>query len=312
VTVPAILNRTSYAGNGVTVAFAFPYFLIQKADMRVYGYNNTTRAITLYALTADYLINTVAAANGTFPSGVTVTMNIAPAAGITLILVRVPDFLQSTHWVDADPDPSAVKELAFDKADLESIRLLDLLNRSVKLLDGDATTFDPTLPTNIAASPLASLIVNALGTGWDLALPASAGLSPYTPPGNGFANDVTVQLAMDALNPRIHGSRAAPVSIAGIGFTGGNAADVGVIEQIWYVKGSGGVPIDLSAVNPPISAGTRVGQSIEIHGCDDVATVTLANNAGFVANGSRLFKNGTVGAWRWDGALWCEKFFNNL
>jgi hypothetical protein len=306
-TVPATTNRVSYAGNGVTTAFAFPHFLIQKSDMLVYGYNTATRAITLYTLVTDYVINTVAAANGTFPSGVTVTMNVAPAAGITLILVRAPDFLQAVHWVDADPDPSAVKELAFDKLTLEVQRLKDLLSRSAKLLDGDATTFDPTLPTNLAANPLAGLIVNLAGTGWDVAVPNAASMNPYTPPSGGFATGITVQTALDALNSRIHGSRAAPILITGAGFT----ADTGVLEQIWYVKGSGG-PVDLSAVNPPMSAGTLVGQCAELHGCDDTNTVTVANNAGFAINGTRVLRNGTVLGIRWDGALWCERFFNNL
>lgn len=167
-TVPATTNRVPYAGNGVTLAFSFPYFLIQKPDMLVYSYVTATGIVTLKALTTDYTISGTAAADGTYPSGVTVNMIVAPATGTTLVLVRAPDFLQGVHWVDADPDPSAVKELAFDKLTIEVQRLKDQMARAFQLYDGFSGTFNPVLEQGLIVANYI-LVVNAAGTGFTLA-----------------------------------------------------------------------------------------------------------------------------------------------
>jgi hypothetical protein len=173
VTVPATTNRIAYAGNGVTLAFAFPYFLIQKADMKVYSYNTSTGVITgPYTHITDYTISGTAAADGTYPSGVTVNMIVAPATGTKLVLVRDPDFLQSVHWVDADPDPSAVKELAFDKLTLEVQRLKDQMARTFQLPDGFAGTFSPVLDDDLIVANYI-LVIDATGAGFKLSSPSA-------------------------------------------------------------------------------------------------------------------------------------------
>lgn len=167
-TVPATTNRVPYSGNGVTVAFSFPHFLIQKADMLVYSYDTATGLVTLYTHITHYTIAGTAAADGTYPSGVIVTMLVAPATGIKLVLVRAPDFLQAVHWVDADPDPSAVKELAFDKLTLEVQRLKDQMARTFQLPDGFAGTFDPILEEGLIVADYI-FVVNAAGDGVTIA-----------------------------------------------------------------------------------------------------------------------------------------------
>ncbi len=169
-TVASTTNRIAYAGNGATLAFSFPYFFTKKADLLVLG-TDASGVITTYALTTHYTIAAATAANGTYPSGSTVTFLIAPATGTTITLIRVPDFLQATHWVDADADPAAVKELAFDKLTLEVQRLKEQMARAVVLPDGFTATFDPTLPPVL--SPGDSLFVNSAGTAWQSGTPTA-------------------------------------------------------------------------------------------------------------------------------------------
>ncbi len=169
-TVASTTNRIAYAGNGATLAFSFPYFFTKKADLLVLG-TDTSGVITTYALTTHYTIPASTLGNGTYPSGSTVTFLVAPATGTTVTIIRIPDFLQATHWVDADADPAAVKELAFDKLTLEVQRLKEQMARAVVLPDGFTSTFDPTLPPVL--SPGDELFVNSAGTAWQSGSPST-------------------------------------------------------------------------------------------------------------------------------------------
>ena len=69
-TISSTTNRVSYAGNGVTTAFAFGYKFLVNADLKVY------QAGTLKTITTHY---TVAGAGD--DAGGTVTFLAAPANG---------------------------------------------------------------------------------------------------------------------------------------------------------------------------------------------------------------------------------------
>lgn len=277
-TVAATTNRVPYSGDGVSTVFSFPYFLIQKADLLVLGFNTANGQITTYALTTDYTIAGTAAANGTYPSGVNVTMLVPPATGTTLVLVRIPDFLQSTHWVDADPDPSAVKELAYDKLTLEVQRLKDQMARAVLLPDGYAGSFSPALPSVIPAN------------------------SPIVTSADGLS------LTFGIVSVVAFGSAASPVSLAGpIAIE----AESGVVLQTWYIFG-GASSVDLSALTPQIAAGTVVGQRILLVGCDNTNTVKISNGNGLILNGFYVMANGSQIELSWDGTNWREISRNEL
>lgn len=282
-TVPATTNRVPYAGNGVTLAFAFPYFLIQKPDMMVLKYVAATGVVTLCVLTTDYTISGTAADNGTYPSGVTVNMLVAPPTGTTLVLVRVPDFLQSVHWVDADPDPSAVKELAFDKLTLEVQRLKDQMARTIRLPDGYAGTWNTELPALVPGG--SAIVVSADGL--------------TTQFGSAVASTGTI--AVPAL----------------INQTDGIDPIAGCALQTWIIKGDGasvgaGGPADLSALNPQIAPGTVVGQRILLVGTDNTATVKIANGNSLILNGFYIMQNGSLIELSWDGTNWREISRNEI
>lgn len=170
-TVSSTTNRATFAGNGTSTAFAFPYYFLLATDL-VVTLTDSSGNITPQTLNSDYTISGTQASNGTYPSGGTVTFGSAPASGLTIGIVRVPADTQLTDWVDGN-DPAIVKETAFDKLTLLTQRLFDLVGRSINLPDGFVATFNTKLPTVMTANQ--ALVVNSSGNGFTLApLPATA------------------------------------------------------------------------------------------------------------------------------------------
>lgn len=155
--------RVTYAGDGSSTTFAYSHYFLAQASLLVLGIDSSG-TVTTYVLSSDYTVSGTAAANGTYPNGGSVVFADAPLTGITISIINTTDLLQSSTWVDNDPDPATVKETAFDKLTLEVQRLNDLVSRSVRLVDGFAATFDPTLP--VLLPPGEVLTVNSTGTGW--------------------------------------------------------------------------------------------------------------------------------------------------
>jgi hypothetical protein len=136
-TVSSTENRKEYNGNGVTVAFSFPYRFLADEDLTVYVDGD------LMTLTTDYTI--VGAGED---AGGTVTMLVAPVTGTNnVVIVRDPEATQELDLVENDPLPAEDVETAFDKLTMLHQRLGDLLERAVVLSDADpsATLVIPNL-----------------------------------------------------------------------------------------------------------------------------------------------------------------------
>lgn len=153
-------SRISYAGNGVTTVFSFPYVFLANGDLKVIEKNDTTGVETVKTLTTHY---TVSGGSGAVGS---VTMLTAPAAGVTLVLYDDPDITQGLDLLENDPAPAESMERAWDRLTLIAQRLKDRIDRAVRMTDGYAAAFTPTLPAVIGHGDL--LYVNAAGTGWAL------------------------------------------------------------------------------------------------------------------------------------------------
>lgn len=160
-TISSTISRVSYAGNGATTAFPFPYYFLSNTDLvvieRASDGTETTKAITTHYSVAGA---------GT-PAGGTVTMVTAPASGVTLIIYRNPALTQDLDLVENDSLPAEEVEKRYDKLTMISQRLSDRVDRSVRLTEGFAATFDPQLPATISGSKY--LQTNSAGTGWQLA-----------------------------------------------------------------------------------------------------------------------------------------------
>lgn len=157
-TLTTTTSRYSYAGNGVTTVFSFPAYFLASGDLVVILKNNSTGVEVTKVLTTHY---TVAGAG--VAAGGTVTMLTAPATGETLTIYRDPAATQGLDLVENDSSPAESNEQAFDRSMMILQRLKDQMSRAVKLSEGYAEAFDPTLPTLL--TPSAPLIINSLGTG---------------------------------------------------------------------------------------------------------------------------------------------------
>lgn len=159
--VSSTTNRATYAGNGVTTAFAFPYYFVAQADLVVMT-TDASGNITMKTLNSDYTISGSTDANGLYSSGGTINFSVAPATGLTVTVYRDTPHTQAATWTDTD----TAKAVGFDKLTLIAQRLFDLFTRVPLLPDGFVATFNSTLPA--VMTPNAFLAVNASGNGWTL------------------------------------------------------------------------------------------------------------------------------------------------
>ena len=130
-------SETSDAGNGATVAFAFPFRFFDDTDLQVFVVVDSTGVATLQTLTTNYtIVNT-----GT-ESGGTVTMVVAPASGETLLIQREIPETQSTDYQNNDAFPAETHEAALDR--------LTLIAQQTARSDGQHLTF----PTGDTSTPI--------------------------------------------------------------------------------------------------------------------------------------------------------------
>lgn len=123
--------RVSYAGDGSTTAFSFPYKYLSHDDFLVQLELISSGAKTTQTLDTDYTVTTTGVAtNGVYP-GATITFSTAPSALYNVIIARKPVLTQEFDF-DAESDPLPVitrhadyvemklQSLAAEIADLEA------------------------------------------------------------------------------------------------------------------------------------------------------------------------------------------------
>jgi len=154
-------NRVTFAGNGSTTVFSFPYYFLAQEDLVVITENGTTKAETLKTIGVDYTVS--GAAN---PAGGSVTFLAAPATGINITIYRAPSPVQSYTLNDNDKLSTDALIQALDLAMMEIQRSRDIEGRSLRMPDGMTATFDGRLPGEpIVANTV--FMVNAAGNGMD-------------------------------------------------------------------------------------------------------------------------------------------------
>ena len=104
-TVSSTTTSVSYTGNGSTTEFAvtFPFYEIEVAEI-------ASGVVTVKTEGTHY---TVAGGDG---STGTVTMLVAPASGVTLLIRRTTAKTQLIDYVEAEAFPAAVAEEGLDRA----------------------------------------------------------------------------------------------------------------------------------------------------------------------------------------------------
>ena len=182
-TISTTLDRISYAGNGSTTPFSFPYLFFADADLTVILVVDSTGVETTQTITSHYTIT-----GAGDQSGGTVTMATPPASGETLVILRDADITQGLDLVENDPFPSDLIEQQFDKLTIAAQKLDTWANRTAKLTDGDTSGFDATLPNTHTADT--ALVINAAGTGFDVG-PDVSDLSTAAANATAAANSAT-------------------------------------------------------------------------------------------------------------------------
>lgn len=168
-TISSTVNRVSYAGNGTTTAFSFPYKFFANADLVVVLVDNATNVETTQTLTTHYTVTGAGA-----DAGGTVTMLTAPATGKTLVIYRDPALTQDIDLVNGDPfDVETGVEKGFDKIVLMVQRVKDIATRAMRLSDADTSGASTTLPL-----PTANRLLgwNSGGTAIENKVPADLSL----------------------------------------------------------------------------------------------------------------------------------------
>lgn len=160
-TISSTTNRVSFAGNGSTTVFSFPYYFLANADLVVILRVNATGVETVKTLTTHYTLT-----GAGVPAGGSVTMLTAPATGETLVVYRSPAATQDLDLVENDPMPAEEIEERFDKLTMIAQRLQDRLDRAVVLPDGFSPTFSGILPGDLDDAGDKVPLINSAGTGF--------------------------------------------------------------------------------------------------------------------------------------------------
>lgn len=136
--VTSTTNRKSYAGDAVTTSFATnPVVFFDSSDLAVSvvsaaGVETVLTENTHYTVTGgDGSTGTVNLAGGSAPYG-------APAAGVTLLILRVVALTQPVDFVQNDGSDAEVQETAYDRLTMMVQQLNEVDSRAIKLPTGEA------------------------------------------------------------------------------------------------------------------------------------------------------------------------------
>ena len=130
-TLATTTNRISYAGNGVTTAFSYPYRHLTSADLVVVETDDDTGEETVKTITTHYTHTGVGSATAGYSSA-TVTFLSAPATGKTITIYRDPALTQGVDLEENDSLPVNEVEKALDKLTMQMQRQNELTAWALK------------------------------------------------------------------------------------------------------------------------------------------------------------------------------------
>lgn len=126
-TIASTDSKISYAGNGSTTVFAVPFYFLANGDLRVVLVD-ALGAETEQTYTTHYTLT-----GAGDPNGGSLTMVTAPASGKTLVILREPEIVQETQYVENDDFPASAHEKALDLLTMICQSLKEQIDRSVKV-----------------------------------------------------------------------------------------------------------------------------------------------------------------------------------
>lgn len=132
-TIASQTSRITYTGDGSTTAFAVPFFFQADADLVVI-LQDTLGVQTTQTFGTNYTL-----AGATLSAGGTCTFVTAPTSGYLITIYRDPPATQTTSYNNNDPFPAKSHELALDKLTTLAQRVKDLVSRTIRQTEGEAT-----------------------------------------------------------------------------------------------------------------------------------------------------------------------------
>lgn len=152
------IAQKTFAGDGTSTVFTFPYKYISSDDLVVTLTNNTTGVVTAQT-SADYTVTPVGSAvNGVYSSA-SITFNSAPSSSVTVTIYRDPALTQEFDF-DAESDPLPVITRFADRTAMQLQNIDNRLDRAFASDLGDAF-FDASVPDRTSASGGDLLALNA-------------------------------------------------------------------------------------------------------------------------------------------------------
>lgn len=131
-TVSNTTSRADYTGNGVTTAFAVPFYFLDQTHLTVLRTVIATGVSTTLVLGTDY---TVAGAG--VPGGGTVTCTTAPTAAQRISILRNVPLTQLTDYVPNDPFPAESHERALDQLTMIAQQVNEVTSRAIRVASAD-------------------------------------------------------------------------------------------------------------------------------------------------------------------------------
>jgi hypothetical protein len=173
-TVAATQTRNDYVGNGTANVLPYTFLIFAQQDLVVTVVNTATGTSYSLQLNVDYTIDVV-----NIPAGGNVTLINSGQAwlngtgylntGFTLTIQRVRPLTQTTSIRNQGDFYPEVHEDAFDNCAMVDQQLQAEIEGCVQIPPTiNPSAFDTTLPTTLAQSPGAAIVVNPAGTGFSL------------------------------------------------------------------------------------------------------------------------------------------------
>lgn len=131
-TISSEVARIDYSGSGIVGPFPIPFKFTDAEDLLVVKTEAATGIGVTLVLTTDYLVT-----GAGDPAGGNLTLTAPLAVTHRIAIIRDPSALQLVDYTENDKFPAETHEGALDKLTMLAQRLYEIINRSIRVQEGD-------------------------------------------------------------------------------------------------------------------------------------------------------------------------------
>lgn len=225
--------KKSYAGDGSTTAFSFPYLFLLDDDLEIV-LRDANDVETVWTLNTEYTVSGAGNAAGGTVTVSTSPTDYTPAVGETLVIRRVVDLTQENDIATAGEFSSANIETSLDKLVMMVQQLNEELARSVKVSVSDTSTgleipLDTVRASKFLAFDASGDPIASEGSG----TPASAFAATFLDDADAAAARATLDFTDAILDRSAIGAAGGVSSINGANITGDRNAIINGNFDVW-------------------------------------------------------------------------------